>query len=207
MSNVETILQTVQNAATNPAARQALVSDPRKVLSQAGWTLTGDTKVSVHVNDATTFHAVLPVEAPGVLEHTRAANPLAAVVYEKAWRDPAYKKQLMANPREAFIAATGVVPPPTLKLVGHENSDSEVHLVVPYVPASSELSDADLEHVAGGKGEAAVTQSCNDAKAWSGAATLAAVASVPMGTGPVGGVAAGLGLLAMAGAMIGSAVK
>ena len=49
------------------------------------------------MNDAKTFHAVLPVEAPGVLEHTRRLNPLAAVVYEKAWRDPAYKKQLMAS--------------------------------------------------------------------------------------------------------------
>ena len=36
----------------------------------------------------------------------------------------------------------------------HENTRSKFHIIVPYIiPAEAELSDADLEAVAGGKGD------------------------------------------------------
>lgn len=203
MSNPQAILKTLQEAATNNAARQAFVSDPRKVLDKAGLSIPESTKITVHVNDAKTFHAVLPLEAPGEIEMVRQVNPLAALVYEKAWRDPAYKKQLMSQPREAFVSATGVTPPVSMKLVPHENTTGEMHLVVPYVPTSSELSDADLEHVAGGKGAAAVDAACNEATGVGmGVAQIGASAG-----GTPGGVIALGGLLVAGGAALGSILK
>ena len=69
-------------------------------------------------------------------------------IIARAWRDPAFKAKLLADPhatlREAgFQLREGM----TVKVV--ENTDSHVHLVLPPKP-SGELSDAELDNVAGG---------------------------------------------------------
>ncbi len=72
-------------------------------------------------------------------------TPLSTVI-TKAWSDPAFKKQLLADPAAA-LSAEGVVIPlgVTVKVV--ENTDKLVHLVLPVEP---EMSEAALAAAVGG---------------------------------------------------------
>ena len=66
----------------------------------------------------------------------------------KAWRDPAFKAKLLADPHAALKDAGISVPAGvTVKVV--ENTDTDVHFVLPPKP-TRELSDEALDTVTGG---------------------------------------------------------
>ena len=71
-----------------------------------------------------------------------------AKVIAKAWRDPAFKAGLIANPAAA-LKAEGIDVPAGIALTVVENTDKQFHLVLPPVP-SGEVSDEELDAVAGG---------------------------------------------------------
>ena len=71
-----------------------------------------------------------------------------AKIIAKAWRDPAFKAELIANPAAA-LKAEGIDVPAGMAVTVVENTDKLFHLVLPPVP-SDELSEDDLEAVAGG---------------------------------------------------------
>lgn len=145
--------EVVGRATTDAAFRAELLKDPRNVLVRAGVPLPAGVSVQAFANDARTFHAALPTpQNKEMLAFVRTASPLAAKVYERAWSDAAFKQRLMTQPRQAFIEATGVTPPASLNLVAHEDTPQLLNVVVPHTPPAGELSDADLEQVAGGKG-------------------------------------------------------
>ena len=66
----------------------------------------------------------------------------------RAESDAGFRDQLRADPRAALAAELGVDIPDEVTVHVHEESLSEVHLVLP--PATQDLSDADLEMVSGG---------------------------------------------------------
>ena len=76
------------------------------------------------------------------------AAPDLAKIIAKAWRDPAFKAELIANPAAA-LKAEGIDVPNGMALTVLENTDKQFHLVLPPVP-TDELSEDDLEAVAGG---------------------------------------------------------
>jgi hypothetical protein len=69
-------------------------------------------------------------------------------IRERAEADPAFRAELLAKPREALEAELGVQIPETVSVQVHEESLSAVHLVLP--ASQEDLSDADLELIAGG---------------------------------------------------------
>ena len=69
-------------------------------------------------------------------------------IIAKAWREPAFKAELIANPAAA-LKAEGIDVPAGMTVTVLENTDKQFHLVLPPVP-SDELSDEALEAVAGG---------------------------------------------------------
>ena len=69
-------------------------------------------------------------------------------IIARAWRDPAFKAKLLADP-QATLKEAGVAVPAGVKVTVVENTDSHFHLVLPPKPAG-ELSDAELDKVAGG---------------------------------------------------------
>lgn len=79
---------------------------------------------------------------------TSALRDHADRIIAKAWADDSFKARLLADPA-AVAAAEGIPVPPGLKIVIHENKPGELHVVLPAKP-TSELSDAELEGVAGG---------------------------------------------------------
>src|SRR5271154_4743149 len=71
-------------------------------------------------------------------------------IVARAWRDPAFKAKLLADPHAALEGAGISVPAGvTVKVV--ENTDTHVHFVLPPKP-TQELSDEELDKVAAGMG-------------------------------------------------------
>jgi hypothetical protein len=72
---------------------------------------------------------------------------------EKCWKDPGFKKRVLSDPTGMLEQHTGQKLPAGLKIVVHEEDASTLHFTIPLPPTKmSELSDAQLENVAGGTG-------------------------------------------------------
>jgi hypothetical protein len=70
---------------------------------------------------------------------------------EKAWKDPAFKKEVVSDPKGMFEKYLGKKLPPELKIVVHEEDAHTLHFSIPPAPANvGELNDDELERVAGG---------------------------------------------------------
>lgn len=68
-------------------------------------------------------------------------------VIARAWRDPAFKARLIADP-QVTLKEAGVAVPAGMTVTVVENSATHFHLVLPPKP-TGELSDAALDSVAG----------------------------------------------------------
>ncbi len=71
-------------------------------------------------------------------------------VIARAWSDPAYKVKLLGDPHAA-LAEAGVEVPAGVTVKVVENTADTHHLVLPVAPANAkELSDDEVEKLAGG---------------------------------------------------------
>ena len=52
----------------------------------------------------------------------------------RAWEDEAFKQALLAEPKATIEQALGVALPPELRIYVHEQTATEVHLVLPMPP-------------------------------------------------------------------------
>jgi hypothetical protein len=69
-------------------------------------------------------------------------------IIAKAWRDPAFKAELIANPAAA-LKAEGIDVPAGMAVTVLENTDKQFHLVLPPVP-TDEIPDEELDGIVGG---------------------------------------------------------
>ena len=71
-----------------------------------------------------------------------------------AVKDAEYRAALMRNPKKVLALQLNQQLPDALKVVVVQDTADTLHLVMPYLPKEGEeLSDSDLESVAGGKGK------------------------------------------------------
>jgi hypothetical protein len=84
---------------------------------------------------------------------------------EKAAKDAGFRRALTADPRGTLERELGVAVPAGVSLTVVEESPTERYLVLPPAPTGreAELSERELEAVAGGFGPATWEQLCNDA--------------------------------------------
>ncbi len=69
-------------------------------------------------------------------------------IIARAWKDPAFKKKLLANPKEALIEM-GVHVSANVNVQVIEDTNSSYTFVLPASPANAKnLSEAELEKVA-----------------------------------------------------------
>lgn len=60
---------------------------------------------------------------------------LRTKVIEKAWADPAFRQQLLADPKAALKAAFGISVPENIVINAVEESANQLYLVIPPNPA------------------------------------------------------------------------
>ncbi|PVZ14569.1 NHLP leader peptide family RiPP precursor [Actinomycetospora cinnamomea] len=81
-------------------------------------------------------------------------DQLQVALARRAQADPAFKEELLRDPRGAVAKEAGRELPADLEVHVLEDTASEVYLVLPALPAESgRLSDAELAGVAGGSGK------------------------------------------------------
>jgi hypothetical protein len=63
---------------------------------------------------------------------------------KRAWRDAGFKRKLLDDPRATIEKSLGVILPPGLNLYIHEQTPTDLHLILPMAPedpASTEIPD------------------------------------------------------------------
>lgn len=87
-----------------------------------------------------------------------------AKIVQRAWEDPAYRRRLIANPRQVVSEELakikeGVSIPANIKVTVLEEKPDQIYLVIPVNPreVTGEMSDKDLQKVAGGTAAAVQT--------------------------------------------------
>ena len=201
MATVQEVLEKIW---TDPAFKAKLFASPNAVLEELGMEIPAGTNVKIYENTPHEMNYVMPnqAEMPAGYDPEQ-TDAIIGKIIKKAWADPAFKQRLIADPKPAISAVSGVEMPQSLKIRILEDKPGLKNLILPVNPKSEELSDADLEAVAGGalsKGNQAAT-GCGVA---SGAAGIASAALAFTIVGAIGaGVASGL---AGVGSAIGGAV-
>jgi hypothetical protein len=82
---------------------------------------------------------------PKIKNHSNAWGQIIA----KAWADEKFKTRLLANPA-AVLKEQGLKIPPGCQVKIVEDTDKVVHLTLPAKSSTDELSEDELENIAGG---------------------------------------------------------
>lgn len=85
-----------------------------------------------------------------------AAAALRQKVIDRAQKDPAYRKLLSSNPREAVKSEIGVELPSGLDIQVVQETAQKIYLVLPPEPVEGALSDDQLESLSGGAADFAM---------------------------------------------------
>jgi len=98
---------------------------------------------------------------------TLSREEIEEVVVNNAAKHPQYREALLKNPKKVIETQLNNKLPDGLNVKVIEETGDTIYVRLPYrVTEGAELSDADLEQVAGGKGDNASTNNynCNEAE-------------------------------------------
>lgn len=129
----------------NPEDMQKFEAAPKQFLIDNGEPIPDDVQVYAHIDTPSAVHFVLPEDGADIPE----GDNLGLEIVRKAIDNETYKAQLIENPKAA-LAQDEIDIPDDVDVNIYQDTPSEVHIVVPFNPATGELSGADLDAVAGG---------------------------------------------------------
>lgn len=97
----------------------------------------------------------MPEQVPPLSRHD-----LEAKIVKHCWEDEAFRKEFIANPAATFVKHLKVPLAKLPKIAVHEEAPGTWHIVLPAKPGNAgELSEEDLEKIAGGGDTSAVSVS------------------------------------------------
>lgn len=140
-----------QRLQSSEELKNRFLSEPKSVLIEMGIEVPDSIIVKVHEDTATVRNFVIPVKSTDE-DETTASNPLFRKAIAKAYSDASFKTQLINNPKTAIAKLTDESLPEELDICVHENTPTLKHLVIFVDSAGEELSEQELEAVAGGIG-------------------------------------------------------
>lgn len=130
----------VQRANTDPQFRDRLKANPVAAAKEAGVDLPAGATIEVVEQRPNELHLLLD---------RRTKDTKINQMLDKAASDAAFKQQLLANPKKCVDAATGQPLPAGTKVHIHERDPNRIRVWLS-PSQDDELSDAELEAVAGG---------------------------------------------------------
>jgi hypothetical protein len=78
-------------------------------------------------------------------------HEMETLIIERAWKDPDFKKEFTTDPKGTIEKYSGQKLPSDIHILVHEEDAHTMHLTLPAPPPNlAELSDEELERVAGG---------------------------------------------------------
>jgi hypothetical protein len=84
-------------------------------------------------------------------EPTRTRHDLEAKIVKRCWEDEGFRKEFSADPAAMFVKYLRIPVAGLPKVFVHQEEPGSWHIVLPAKPANAnELSEEDLERVAGG---------------------------------------------------------
>jgi hypothetical protein len=129
------------------------IANPKTVLAERGVNFPDSLTVEIHEDSLNLRNYVLLKKELLEGVDIQQEDPLVQQVLQQALADESFKAQLLENPKEAIKEATGQDLPESLTVRIYENTPTLKHMVIPLNPANEELSDLELEMVAGGGGK------------------------------------------------------
>jgi hypothetical protein len=137
------------------AFRNALMANPKTILSQefSGFELPENVQIFIHENTANEMHVILVPDEQLVFSDS--LDEAVETTLDKAIDNEGFKKLLMADPKGTLAnELPDFFVPQDFKIYFHENSKNEMHLLIPALATTNdELSEAELDAVAGGGGK------------------------------------------------------
>ena len=78
-------------------------------------------------------------------------HEIESLIVQRAWKDDAFRAEFLADAKGTIEKYSGQKLPAEINVVALAEDDKTIHFVIPPKPANAdELSDEDLEKVAGG---------------------------------------------------------
>jgi hypothetical protein len=85
-------------------------------------------------------------------------HDLEAKIVKHSWEDEGFRREFLADPAGAFVKYLNVPAAALPKIAVHQEEPGSWHIVLPAKPVNTaELSEADLERIAGGAGSLVAT--------------------------------------------------
>lgn len=139
--------------ATDVSFRNAFIANPLTILSETfpELNLAKDIKIHVHENTSNEMHVILvPNEEMVFSDQLETA---VEQMLDKAIEDDHFKKLLVADPKGTLAKQLpDFYVPEDFRMFFHENTATDIHLLIPPLRnEDDELSEAELDAVAGGK--------------------------------------------------------
>ena len=158
LEQAEEYAQVVAKTWEDEGFKRRLVTDPRAVLREFGIAVPDGQTVRVVENTDETVYVALPTKPAGALSdgqlarvggEGQGATRKVGQLLLKVWQDPTFKRRLVADPR-AVLQEEGLPVPEGKAVRVVEDTAETTHLVLPRKPAEGELTDEQLDQVAGG---------------------------------------------------------
>ena len=202
VQDVQRVQEVIARIWSDTSLKAKLIDNPKSVLADYGLEFPSSVEVQVHENTASLMNYVLPQasEIPEGID-LEEVEPVAGKVIKRALADEAFRARLLSDPKPAIAEATNVTLPMSLEIHVYEDTQAVKHLVLPVNPMNEELSDFELEMIAGGKTESAkIGAACGTTAGVAGSGAAAAIGFPPAAVA-MGLVAGGAGIISAIGGL------